>query len=188
MMLERIKRYDWYDWALFTLTVAVIISVVAVVVSITSTRTEPWNGITYVIPAQVITPDNQIPESFGRGDEVPVRITRVTDCVNFSCPKDGLATLVTVRFQLLEDGVEQTTVITVLEEFEQVLIEGEAYIPGENLISTINLNPIPVPPEVIGHAAVNGGSSTWRIEGTVTPLVDNASPVPWGTATFVVRP
>jgi len=182
----RLKRYDLLDVAMWSLTIAVVTLVAVIGYAMVNPAVEPWNGLSYVIPAQVIEEDNTVPTSFVSGDEVPVRITRVTDCVAHICPPDGLPTLVNVRWQLLEDGVEQTTSYAVLSDFEQVLEEGRDYRVGESLISTIQLNPIPVPAEVSGYSAVNGGASEWRIEGEVVPLVTNASPVPWQTQSFMV--
>ena len=183
----RVSRYDMLDVAMWCLTIAVVGLVTVAAYSIIRPSQEPWNAVSYVIPAQVITPDNTVPESFGPGEEVPVRITRVTDCVDFDCPENTLTTLVSVRWQLLEDGVEQTTQFAVLEDQEVVLLQGEDYRVDETSINTRQLNPIPVSPQVVAHAADNGGSSTWRIEGTVVPLYPNASPVAWYTQTFTVE-
>lgn len=162
--------------------------VAVIAASFVTSETKPWNAITYVLPAQVITPDNMIPESFGRSDEVPARLTRLIDCVNFTCPEEALGVEITARWQEIgENGKPTTKTLTVLDSFVSSLVEGDDYRVGENSIFVTNLNPFPVPEEVLGATAASGSSTgTWRIEGEVLPLIDGASPVVWQTQTFIV--
>ena len=186
-LIERLKSYDLLDWGMFTLTFTLVLTVSVLVVTAVTPENKPWNAISYVLPAQVITADNYIPESFTRGDEVPVRITRVIDCINFTCPQEGLPTEVTVRWQLLNtEGGATTTLVTVLDAFPTTLVEGQEYRIGENSITTSQLAPIPVPAEAMGKTITEGGSALWRITGEVQPLVENAAPVPWQTQDFLV--
>jgi len=183
---RRVRSYDTLDWALFALTLTFIASLSVVLYAAIHPSRNEWFGLSYVLPAQVISEANEFNDVYTSNDEIPVRLTRITDCATYTCPEGALPTEVTVRWQLLEDGDLTITVFTVLDAFKVSLVEGEGYRVGEYGINTTQLAPFPVPDEVIEWNEQNGGSSTWRIEGFTEPLIEGASPVAWQTQSFVV--
>jgi hypothetical protein len=186
--VRRLRQYDGLDWMFFTLSTSVLVTVsVFVAVALKPAEPPPWNAISYVIPAQVITEDNYIAPSYSGTDEIPIRLTRLTDCMEYRCDNEAIAVEITARWELIEDGVLQTKRVTVLDAFESSLLAGIDYFPGDVGIFTTQLNPFPIPPEVTGHTAVSGGTSTWRIGGIVQPLVENADPVVWRTQTITIE-
>lgn len=181
------------DWLLLALTV-VIVALGAALGVLLLTDDDPWQGVSYLAPIAIIEYDNTIPTVDGvdipsfyadEDTKIPARLTRVVNCADYTCPAGSFPYEVTVRWQLMDGGVPQTTQITVLEGFESALIEGLDYICGESGEYIEQLNPFGVSDEVRAYIEAEGlDVSSWRIEGRVDFLVQGVEPVAWSTQVF----
>ena len=193
---ERVKGYGMLDWGLFILAVTLIAAVTAMAYSWVHEDDGEWEALSYFSPAQIIDGDGMVPlvpdsnyeiPSVSLDGTVPVELVRYMDCQAYTCPLERLPYELDLEWVLMDGAEATTTIFPVLDGLSASLVEGSDYVRGEAGIFTRTLRPQPVPDAVLAWIAENGGvDSTWRIRGTVTPLINNASTVAWATGVFVV--
>lgn len=193
---ERIASYGVLDWGLFVLVTSLVAAVSVFGYAAMYDPNDDWNALSYFSPAQIISADGMVPEvpntnfeipSITEDDTVPVELVRSMDCQSYRCPLDSLPYVLNSEWVLMDGGQATTTKFPILEDFSASLTEGSDYIRGEAGLFTRSLRPQPVPDAVLAWSAEQGGGdSVWRIQGTVEPLINNASTVAWETGAFVL--
>jgi hypothetical protein len=193
---DLIAGYRAVDWGLFALAGTLIAAVAVTIYARTADDDSEWAALSYFSPAQIIDGDGVVPlvpntnyriPSISLDGTIPTELVRYMDCKAYTCPLAQLPYELDSEWVLMDGAEATTTIFPVLEGLSASLVEGSDYVRGEAGIFTRTLRPQPIPEDVLAWIAENGGvDSTWKVRGTVTPLINNASTVAWATGVFVV--
>lgn len=187
----RSKGLDCFDF-LLTLLVLAVLSLVSIATFAYLTREEAFTPVTFASPAQVIDSDGTVPYVEGIDPpavevdgEVPVRLIRNINCVDFDCPRGAIPVTVEIYWEHLSaDGSSIRTFLEVAN-FEGVYEEHSDYDLNAMATSVTNIRPIPVPDDVAAYIWQDGlEESIWRLDGFT--IVDDRQRAAWTSQQFIV--
>ena len=196
-LAHRVKNADVVDWAFGVLFFAVGAAIVVLVYSLFVTSTSPWQGLTYVQPARVITEQGAVPSTSGLKtpsivltDDVtiPIRVTRVLACDTNDCPKGSIPITVDIDWVRLDADGNTGTIRNQITNLETAYIEGEDYERGQLSLKTTDIQPFEIPDMVrMNIAREELVVSTWRIEGRTTPQIPGGVAATWVSEPIQIR-